>query len=69
MPFKPLNSAATAIYIHTFSPTWLNELRANGTRFADNGIADAGSVVDYGLPYINVQTLPVGNDPQYGVAQ
>ncbi|HEY2468525.1 MAG TPA: TonB-dependent receptor [Terracidiphilus sp.] len=69
VPFKPLNSAATAIFIHTFSPTWLNELRANGTRFSDNGITDAGNGVDYGLPYINVQTLPVSNDPQYGVSQ
>ena len=67
VPFKPLNSAATAIYIHTFSPTWLNELRANGTRFAENGINDAGGVVNFGIPYINVQTLPVSNDPQYGV--
>jgi hypothetical protein len=69
VPFKPLNSAVTAIYIHTFSPTWLNEFRANGTRFFDNGIADSGSVVDYGIPYINVQSLPVSNDPQYGVTQ
>lgn len=67
VPFKPLNSAATAIYIHTFSPTWLNEFRANGTRFADNGITDAGGLVDFGIPYINVQSLPVAN-PQYGVA-
>jgi hypothetical protein len=69
VPFKPLNSAATLIYIHTFSPTWLNEFRVNSTRFAENGIKDAGSTVDYGIPYINVQTLPVSNDPQYGVAQ
>ncbi|MGA3043829.1 MAG: TonB-dependent receptor, partial [Bryobacteraceae bacterium] len=69
VPFKPLNSAATAIYIHIFSPSWLNELRGNGTRFFDNGIADAGSIVDYGIPYINVQSLPVSNDPQYGVTQ
>jgi hypothetical protein len=69
VPFKPLNSAATLIYIHTFSPTWLNEFRVNGTRFAENGIKDAGSTVDYGIPYINVQTLPVSNDPQYGVTQ
>lgn len=69
VPFKPLNSAVTAIYIHTFSPTWLNEFRANGTRFAENGIRDAGTGVDYGIPYINVQTLPVSNDPQYGVDQ
>jgi hypothetical protein len=69
VPFKPLNSAATLIYIHTISPTWINEFRVNGTRFAENGIKDAGGTVDYGIPYINVQTLPVSNDPQYGVAQ
>lgn len=56
-PFKPLNSAATAIYIHTFSPTWLNEARANGTRFAENGLRDAPNT-DFGIPYVNVQTLP-----------
>jgi hypothetical protein len=69
VPFKPLNSAATAIYVHIFSPTWLNELRANGTRFADNGITDSGGVVDYGIPYINVQSMPGGINPQYGVTQ
>jgi hypothetical protein len=58
IPFKPQNSAATAIYIHTFSPTWLNEARTNATRFADNGVRDAAGVVNFGLPYINVQTLP-----------
>lgn len=58
IPFKPLNSAATAIFIHIFSPTWLNEARANGTRFADNGVRDAAGVTNFGIPYINVQTLP-----------
>jgi hypothetical protein len=57
-PFKPFNSAATAIYIHTFSPTWLNEARANGTRFADNGVRDAAGVTNFGIPYVNVQSLP-----------
>jgi hypothetical protein len=57
-PFKPLNSAATAIYIHTFSPAWLNEARANSTRFAENGVKDAGNSVNFGIPYVNVQTLP-----------
>ncbi len=57
-PFKPLNSAATAIYIHTFSPTWLNEARANSTRFAENGLRDAGNTVNFGIPFVNVQTLP-----------
>jgi len=57
-PFKPLNSAATAIYIHTFSPNWLNEARGNSTRFAENGVKDAGDSVDFGIPFVNVQTLP-----------
>ena len=66
LPFKPQNSAGTGIYIHTFSPTWLNELRGNGTRFADNELQDdSTSAVDYGIPFINVQTLPF--PIQYGV--
>ena len=69
VPFKPLNSAATFIYIHTFSASWLNEFRVNSTRFAENGIRDAGNTVNYGTPYINVQSLAISNDPQYGVAQ
>ena len=66
VPFKPQNTAGTGIFIHTFSPSWLNELRGNGTRFADNELTDAGSLVDYGVPYINVQTLPF--PIQFGVA-
>jgi len=65
VPFKPLNTAGTGIYIHTFSSSWLNELRGNGTRFADNELSDAGPLIDYGIPYINVQTLPFAI--QYGV--
>jgi hypothetical protein len=66
VPFKPLNSAATAIWVHTFSARMLNEFRANGTRFAENGITDAGNAVNWGIPYINVQSIPNVN-PQYGV--
>jgi len=65
IPFKPLNSAATIIYIHTFSPTWLNEFRANSTRFADNGVRDGGNAVDFGIPYDNVQNYPFSL--QFGV--
>jgi hypothetical protein len=65
LPFKPLNSAGTLIYIHTFSASWLNELRGNGTRFAENAINDAGNTVNYGFPFDNVQTLPF--PIQYGV--
>ena len=67
LPFKPLNTAGTFIYIHTFSPTWLNEFRANGTRFADNGIADGGGLVNYGIPFINIQGVGVSNNVQYGI--
>jgi hypothetical protein len=67
VPFKPLNTAGTVVYIHTFSPTWVNEFRANGTRFADNGIADGGGVVNFGIPYVNVQSVGVSNNIQYGI--
>ena len=69
VPFKPLNLAATIIYIHTFSPSWLNDFRTNGTRFEDNGIADGGGIVNFGLPYINMQGLPFSNNIQFGVQQ
>jgi hypothetical protein len=65
LPFKPQNSAATLIYIHTFSPNWVNELRANATRFADNALSDGGNTVNYGIPYVNVQDYPLAL--QYGV--
>jgi len=66
IPFKPLNTAGTLIYIHTFSQAWLNELRGNFTRFYDNGMQDAPNV-NFGLPYVNVQTLPF--PIQYGATQ
>ena len=70
IPIKPLNSAATVIYIHTFTSTLLNEARANFTRFYDNQLADAASDnVNFGIPEINVQNLPTSPDVQYGVLQ
>lgn len=65
VPFKPLNSAATLIFIHTFSPAWINELRGNSTRFAVNQVTDGGNTVNYGIPYVNVQNYPFA--VQYGV--
>ena len=65
IPFKPLDSASTLIYIHNFSSNWLNELRGNFTRFADNALNDAGNTVNYGIPYDNVQNYPYA--VQYGV--
>ena len=68
VPFKPLNSAGTLIYIHTFSPTVINELRGNVTRFFDNGIADGGGIVNYGIPEAHTEGLPV-NEIQFGLPQ
>jgi hypothetical protein len=65
LPFKPLNSAATLIFVHTFSPRWLNELRGNSTRFADNQVTDGGNSVNFGIPYVNVQNYPF--PVQFGV--
>ncbi|HEY0307636.1 MAG TPA: carboxypeptidase regulatory-like domain-containing protein, partial [Acidobacteriaceae bacterium] len=58
IPFKPLNSAATILWIHTFSSAWINEFRANGTRFKDDQLADSGSLVNYGIPEIHLEGLP-----------
>ncbi len=71
IPFKPLNQAYTAIYIHTFSPSLLNELRGNFTRFAENGVKDGGTLVNWGVPYINVQNMNFDsvNDLNWGVSQ
>ena len=68
VPFKPFNSSGTLIYIHTFSPNWLNEARGNFTRFTDNELTDGGNTVNYGIPYVNVQDYP-GSCCQFGVAQ
>ncbi len=60
VPFKPLNSAATLIYNRTISDSWLNQFRANATRFADNGPGDFGDT-NLGIPYTYVQNLPTNN--------
>ena len=60
VPFKPQNSAATLIYNRTISDSWLNQFRANFTRFADNGPNDFGNI-NLGIPYTYVQNLPTNN--------
>ncbi len=70
VPFKPFNSSVTGIYIHTFNANTVNELRANGTRFSDNGITDSAGVVNWGIPYSNIQDMSFDgtNDINYGPA-
>ncbi len=69
IPFNPQDIATTFIYIHTFSPSVLNEFRANWTRLGENGVNDAGTTVNFGIPYIDIQNQPFNslNDVKYGV--
>jgi hypothetical protein len=57
LPFTPLNSAATLTYNRVFSPTLLNEARANLTRFASNQLAAAGNA-NFQVPRIEIESLP-----------
>ncbi len=68
IPFRPLNSAATATYNRILSPTALNELRFNFTRFADNGLRDASNV-NFGIPRLEVEGLPLPDRIRFGAPQ
>ena len=68
IPFKPLNTAATATYNRTFSPTLLNEARFNFTRFSDDGLADAASV-NFGIPRLEVEGLALPDRIRFGAPQ
>ncbi len=73
LPFKPLNTAITGIYIHNFTPTTINELRGNFTRFADNQLNDTAGV-NWGIPRVQVEAYPgigtiqVAGAPQGGTS-
>ncbi|HEY0080274.1 MAG TPA: TonB-dependent receptor [Pyrinomonadaceae bacterium] len=54
--FKPFNSAAAITWNHVVSPTTLNELRFNFTRFAFNQVESAGDA-NFGIPRIKVEGL------------
>ncbi len=70
VPFKPLNSAVTVVYIHNLNATTINELRANFTRFADNGLNDTTGRVNWGIPRIQVEGYSgIGNLQVAGAPQ
>jgi hypothetical protein len=60
LTFKPMNSAGTATWIRTISPTILNEARANFTRFAFDQVASNPNV-NWGIPRIHVEGIAVVN--------
>ncbi|HEX8494728.1 MAG TPA: TonB-dependent receptor [Pyrinomonadaceae bacterium] len=68
--FEPFNSAATFAYIHTFSPTMLNEARFNFTRFNANELDDLGGD-DLLIPRLQVQgfgsAFSFGGAPSFGI--
>jgi hypothetical protein len=66
LPFKPFNSSGTFLYNHIFSPTLLNEARFNATRFSIDQATDASNV-NFGLPRIEVEGLPIGDRIRFGV--
>ena len=68
IPFKPINTAATATYNRTLSPTLLNEARFNFTRFSDDGLADAANV-NFGIPRLEVEGLALPDRIRFGAPQ
>ena len=51
---QPLNQVQAVSFIHTFSPTLVNEFRVNFTRFNFNQIATSKNV-DFGIPRIEIE--------------
>ena len=51
---QPLNQVQSVSFIHTFSPTLVNEFRVNFTRFNFNQIATSKNV-DFGIPRIEIE--------------
>ncbi len=51
---QPFNQVQTISFIHTFSPTMINEFRVNFTRFNFNQIATSQNV-DFGIPRIEIE--------------
>ena len=66
--FKPLNTAVTAANVRNISPTMINELRGNFTRFADNGLTD-NTGINWGIPRVQVEAYPFGNMQIAGAPQ
>jgi hypothetical protein len=70
LPFKPFNSSATILYSRVISPTTYNEARLNGTRFSSDQAADAAATgVNFGIPRVEVEGLPIGGRIRFGSPQ
>jgi len=64
--FEPENTSATITYIRIFSPTVINEARANVTRFFTDQVASLSNT-DLGVPRVEVEGfLPGGARIRFG---
>ncbi len=68
LPFKPFNSSGTLLYNRVISATALNEARFNATRFKIDQAKDAADV-NFGIPRVEVEGLPIGGRIRFGVSQ
>lgn len=64
--FEPFNSAATATWIRTISPTLLNEARFNFTRFHDDEVKSLGEA-NLEVPALNTNGFNFTGGPGLGV--
>ena len=56
---QPVNSVTTLLWNHTFTPTILNQARANMTRYAYNQVLSNGQA-QWGIPRVEIQGFPFG---------
>lgn len=63
--FEPTNSSATLTYVRIISASLVNEARLNATRFFSNQLV-ASSDVNYGIPRVEVEGLPIGGRIRFG---
>jgi hypothetical protein len=64
--FEPFNSAATATWIRTISPTLLNEARFNFTRFHDDEVKSLGEA-NLEIPALNTNGFNLTGGPGLGL--
>lgn len=64
--FEPVNTAATATWIRTISPTMLNEMRINFTRFHDDEVKSLGEA-NLVIPALNTNGFNFTGGPGLGV--
>jgi Carboxypeptidase regulatory-like domain/TonB dependent receptor len=64
-PFKPKNNAAMVTWIHTFSPTILNEARFNFTRFFDDEFSNVSQNLH--IPQLDTNGFNIAGGPGLGL--